>query len=44
MLLLSVSAAARVLFVAVSVATDVRSLVVELAKFAMALTVSCLYT
>ena len=44
LLLLIVSAAARVLFVAVSVATDTRLLAVAVAKIAMALTVSCRYT
>ena len=44
LLLLSVSATARVLFVAVSVATDARLLAVAVVKLAMALTVSCQYT
>ena len=43
-LLLSVSAEARVLFAAVSVATNMRLLAVAVAKFAMALTVSYQYT
>ena len=38
---LIVSAAARALFVVVSVATDVRSLVVAVSKLAMASTFSC---
>ena len=41
LLLLSVSAAARVLFLAVSVATDAPSLVVMVANFAMVSTVYC---
>ena len=41
LLLLSVSAAARVLFVAVGVANDARLLEVAVAKFEMASTVSC---
>ena len=41
LLLLSVSAAARVLFVAVSIATDTQSLAVAVAKFEMASTVYC---
>ena len=40
-LFLSVSAAARVLLVAVSVATDARLLSMAVAKLAMASTVSC---
>ena len=44
LLLLSVSAAARVLFVAMSIATDVQLLMVAVDKFAMASTVSCQYT
>ena len=44
LLLLIVSAVERVLFVAVSVATDARSLAVAVAKLAMASTVSCQYT
>ena len=43
-LLLHVSAAARVLFVAVSVATDARSLAAAVDKFAMASIVSCQYS
>ena len=41
LMLLIVSAAARALFVVVSVATDVRSLVVAVSKLAMVLTFSC---
>ena len=44
LLLLSVIAAVRVLFVAMIVATNARSLMVAVAKFAMASTVSCQYT
>ena len=38
---LIVSAAARALFVVVSVTTDAQSLVVEVSKFSMVLTFSC---
>ena len=44
LLLLSVSEAARLLFVAVSVATDAQLLAVAVYKFAIELTVSCRYT